>query len=412
MRIILPLGVTTNPLYNSHNHMQNDKSLKRQLGEICQLTDARWSAWITNFEGNWNIQAAYQLNKPLYEKIHRYLNTPSNRHLIDEILSKKSSHYLNITNDVEISCKKLYIFPMVDEINLIIVGAENLNSQSKRIWKMASNAFAGLMVSEDQTRQLQDALQELENTQQELNARISAQQAAESRLIQTTKLAAVGEMAAGVAHELNNPLTTVVGFSELVLDSLPLDSPNRNDLEVVLREARRARDVVRRLLDFSRQSETIRIRADINEIVLDVLSLMQHLFYINGIEIETNYENNLPWVSIDRNQMKQVFLNLLHNALNAMPKGGVLAVNTNNQARYGKPHVCVSIKDNGMGISPEILSRIFEPFFTTRAGQGGTGLGLSVTYGIVAEHGGAIEVESTLGAGSTFTVLLPIEEMV
>jgi signal transduction histidine kinase len=266
------------------------------------------------------------------------------------------------------------------------------------------------LVSEDQTRRLEDALQELENTQQELQARIAAQQAAEARLIQTTKLAAVGEMAAGVAHELNNPLTTVVGFSELVLESLPPESTQRSDLDVVLREARRARDVVRRLLDFSRQSETIRVRADVNEVVQDVLSLMHHLFNINGVEIDAKFPDNLPWVMIDRNQMKQVFLNLLNNALNAMPKGGELTVHSMTQLRYGKQHVCVAIKDNGLGISPENLSRIFEPFFTTRAGQGGTGLGLSVTYGIVAEHGGVIEVESALGSGSTFTVFLPVED--
>ena len=316
-----------------------------------------------------------------------------------------------ISKKDDIKGKKLLLFPIQEgSQNAIIVGIEKIEKPTKYLWETVAFALKRSLQEGDQTRIHQDALMELENTQQELQARVAAQQAAEARLIQTTKLAAVGEMAAGVAHELNNPLTTVVGFSELVLDSLLPGSPQRADLEIVLKEARRARDVVRRLLDFSRQSETIRVNADLNEIVLDVLSLMQHLFQINGIGIKTVFEVNLPWVMIDRNQMKQVFLNLLHNALNAMPDGGNLEIKTSRKIRYGRQYFAVSIKDSGVGIPAENLPRIFEPFFTTRAGQGGTGLGLSVTYGIVSEHGGTIEAESTPGSGSTFTVLIPIEE--
>jgi signal transduction histidine kinase len=381
-----------------------------QLKEISQLTDVRWSAWIEYSGKGWIIQSAYQLKNQSKKKLQEYLNSPGLIKWIEETLADQRIRPRLVASFVGMKSNRLYLIPLKDELNAFLVGVDNLSPQSKGIWKMASNAFAGLMISEDQTRQLQDALQELENTQQELQARVAAHQAAEARLIQTTKLAAVGEMAAGVAHELNNPLTTVVGFSELVLESLPPDSSQRSDLDVVLREARRARDVVRRLLDFSRQSETVRTRADVNEVVQDVLSLMNHLFHINGVVIDAKFRDNLPWVMIDRNQMKQVFLNLLNNALNAMPKGGELCVNTSLQMRYRKPHICIVIKDNGVGIPPENLPRIFEPFFTTRAGQGGTGLGLSVTYGIVAEHGGAIEVESTLGIGSIFTVFLPIED--
>jgi two-component system, NtrC family, sensor kinase len=136
--------------------------------------------------------------------------------------------------------------------------------------------------------------------------------------------------------------------------------------------------------------------------------LMEHLFHINGVTISAEFDEKIPWVLIDRNQMKQVFLNLLHNALNAMPGGGELTLTSSQAMRYGIPYACIGIKDNGVGISRENLPRIFEPFFTTRAGQGGTGLGLSVTYGIVSEHGGVIEVESKPGEGSIFTVFLPL----
>jgi two-component system NtrC family sensor kinase len=237
---------------------------------------------------------------------------------------------------------------------------------------------------------------------------MEAQQEAESRLIQAAKLAAVGEMAAGVAHELNNPLTTVMGFTELVLGELPAESPYQKELGMVLREARRASEVVRRLLDFSRQGERVRARANLNEIVDDVIALTRHLIHTNGVSLALFLANDLPWVSVDRNQMKQVLLNLVHNALQAMPSGGELCIRTVSQKRDGMDWVTLSVQDSGVGIQPKDKEKIFEPFFTTKADRGGTGLGLSVSYSIVADHGGFIEVESEAKKGSVFTVWLPI----
>jgi signal transduction histidine kinase len=219
-------------------------------------------------------------------------------------------------------------------------------------------------------------------------------------------------MAAGVAHELNNPLTSVVGFTELALDELPVDSSARKDLELVLQEARRARSVVRRLLDFARQTETMRVKADINEIVDDVLMLTRHLMLTSNVKLGTHLGENLKWALVDRNQIKQVVINLVNNALYAMPDGGLIVVETAEQSRYGRLWLTLSIRDSGVGIPSENLERIFEPFFTTRGDHGGTGLGLSVTYGIVTDHGGMIEVESQLLVGSTFVVWLPLDQSV
>jgi signal transduction histidine kinase len=262
-------------------------------------------------------------------------------------------------------------------------------------------------INADQYQRSQLTVRELRQTQQELQTRIEAQLEAERRLIQAEKLAAVGEMAAGIAHELNNPLTTVAGFTELVLEDLHQNAESRPDLELVLREARRARDVVRRLLDFSRRSESERTRVDLNELMGDVLSLTNHLMHTSGIQLEVTLGKNLPWVSVDRNQMKQVFLNLFHNAIQAMPTGGQLFIRTAPRQSEGRKWVTASIKDTGAGIAPEHRERIFEPFFTTKSAQGGTGLGLSITYGIVSDHGGDITVESELGKGTCFTVWLP-----
>jgi two-component system NtrC family sensor kinase len=207
---------------------------------------------------------------------------------------------------------------------------------------------------------------------------------------------------------LNNPLTTVTGFSELILDETPKDAPHRADMEMILREALRARGVVRRLLDFARQGERTRAMSDMNEIADDVLALTRHLIHTSGVKLEVDLAKDLPWVSVDSNQIKQVLLNLIHNALQAMPNGGRLQILTEVRQKDNRKWVVVTVKDSGMGIEPQNKDRIFEPFFTTKGNVGGTGLGLAVTYGIVTDHGGTIEVESRPNAGSSFVVWLPI----
>ena len=297
-----------------------------------------------------------------------------------------------------------------------IIGIIDVESSSRNAFThndfIALESLAGILASvitsADQYQRLQVTISQLRSTQVELRARMEAQRSAENRLIQAAKLAAVGEMAAGIAHELNNPLTSVTGFAELVLEDMPEGSESRKDLETVMREALRARDVVRRLLDFARQSESTRSRASLNEVIEDVVALSKHLIHTSGIELKLDLEKNLPWASMDANQMKQVLLNLVHNALQAMPDGGEMEISTSNATRLNRDWVIVSVQDTGVGIPQLEQARIFEPFYTTKGNQGGTGLGLSVTYGIITDHGGQIEVVSQPGTGSKFTVWLPL----
>jgi signal transduction histidine kinase len=270
-----------------------------------------------------------------------------------------------------------------------------------------AGVLASVVSSAKHYERLQETIRQLRAAQVESQARLVAQQEAENRLVQGAKLVAVGEMAAGIAHELNNPLTTVTGFAELILDETPIDSPHRADIEMVLHEALRARGVVRRLLDFARQGERARANCDLNEIVQDVLASTTHFIHTSGVRLDASFHKELPWVSVDSNQMKQVFLNLIHNAVQAMPTGGNLLIRTEMRSKDGREWAVVVIRDSGIGISPNDVDRIFEPFYTTRGTLGGTGLGLSVTYGIVTDHGGTIEVGSQPGEGSTFTVWLP-----
>jgi signal transduction histidine kinase len=382
-----------------------------RLKEASQLTGALWAAYVYRENESWQAGDFYHLAKPELADLLRLLNDPRSAPWFGKVLVGGRVRMRPLTGVEKLPGARVYGFP-AGVMTLVVAGVPaELSARDQRLWRLATLVDPPPVPSPGEVGLLQQTVMELQQTQQELQARISAQREAEARLIQAAKLAAVGEMAAGVAHELNNPLTSVVGFTELALEELPHDSPVRADLDLVLKEARRARSVVRRLLDFARQGETNRVKADLNEIVEDVLLLTRHLMTTNHVQMTIRLGDNLPWVLVDRNQIKQVVINLINNALYAMPEGGRLEVETSTAMRYNRSWVTLSVRDEGVGIAPEHLQRIFEPFFTTRGDRGGTGLGLSVTYGIVTDHGGMIEVESQVTMGSAFTVWLPLEDV-
>ncbi len=377
----------------------------------CQLTEACWAVFVAHEMDAWQLISTFNIPASEQIAIRRFLQSEQFLSWIGEVPISQRPKALALKKFELVGSSRLYVFP-VASMKLILVGMDRvLNSHNHQIWKLTSSVDEAAFVNktDEEVDLLQKTVLELQLTQQELQALIKAQQEAEIGLIQTAKLAAVGEMAAGIAHELNNPLTSVVGFTELVLEELPEDSIFRKDLHIVLQEARRARSVVRSMLDFSRQTETVRTKADLNEIIEDVLMLIRHMMEMNHILLEVHLGENLKWALVDRNQIKQVVINLINNAINALPSGGKIIVETFERLRYGELGLVLSVRDNGVGISEENLKRIFEPFFTTRGDRGGTGLGLSVTFGIVSDHGGSIEVESQENVGSLFEVWLPLE---
>ena len=230
----------------------------------------------------------------------------------------------------------------------------------------------------------------------------------QSQLVQSSKLAAIGELAANIAHEINNPLTSVLGFASYLAEQIPPGQPMREELDLIQGDAARARDIVRDLLQFSRQSEFVTQATDLNSVVQQTVAMVQRQGALCNIELTEEYSPDPPAVEIDVPRMKQVLLNIINNAVYAMPDGGALAIRTAIQDDMAR----VDVSDAGTGISPEHLNRIFEPFFTTKPEVIGTGLGLSVSLGIVESHGGRIKVQSELGKGSTFTVTLPMKESV
>lgn len=229
-------------------------------------------------------------------------------------------------------------------------------------------------------------------------------EAMRQQLNQTEKLASVGRLAAGVAHEVNNPLTGVLTFAHLMREKTNLDDEDRQSLEVIIHETTRVREIVRGLLDFARESP-MRLRTlDLGQVVRQSLDLVRRQKAFVKLALEERYHPEELPVAADRNRLQQVLLNLLLNAAEAMAGGGTLTIATG--ARDGR--AWVSITDSGTGIKQDVLDHIFEPFFTTKPVGSGTGLGLSVSYGIVQQHHGVIEVESEEGRGSTFTILLPL----
>lgn len=223
----------------------------------------------------------------------------------------------------------------------------------------------------------------------------------------SSRLAAVGEMAAGIAHEINNPLTGVIGFSELLLERNDLPQDVKSELEVINNGSQRVKEIVKRMLTFARQSTPTKTCSNIEELIDNTIELRSYVLRTSNIQVVKDFESNLPLVTVDAGQIQQVFLNLIVNAEFAMKSAHGKGTLTLTTARV-KDRIKISISDDGPGFSKETKAKLFQPFFTTKEPGEGTGLGLSLSMGIIQEHGGTITAESEPGEGATFTIELPI----
>jgi len=226
----------------------------------------------------------------------------------------------------------------------------------------------------------------------------------DQQLVQSGKLAAIGELAAGVAHEINNPLFAILGLTEFLLKESEDGSRARQRLELIRETGLEIKEIVRALLDFARENAEERQIVKIEDVVQSTVELVRRTNAHKGVELIDSYDAADALVVASSNQLKQVLLNLIANARQAMPLGGRVHVEV---SRLGT-HALVTVADDGPGIDPALLSRIFEPFFTTKRGLGGTGLGLSVSLGIAESHGGTLVASSKLGTGARFTLRLPL----
>jgi len=228
----------------------------------------------------------------------------------------------------------------------------------------------------------------------------------QEQLLQSEKLAAMGRLTSQIAHELNNPLYGIMNTLELLKTEIAPESKRRKVLEMALSETVRLSDLLRKMLSFSKPDQAEKQAVDLNTVLDEILLLHEKQLQENDIKIKTTYAEALPQINASRDQLRQVFLNLVANARDAMPDGGTLSVTTASDAE----NVRIKIADSGTGIKQEHLKKIFDSFFTTKDSVKGVGLGLSVCYGFIKDHGGDIKVKSKVSSGTTFTITFPIFE--
>jgi len=317
---------------------------------------------------SWNPQLEDLLGIPRNEAIGRKLDEVLPRDLAGEIGSRAASEHVS----------GIYRF--------------HLNTRGNR--HLVINASIAPLLSKNGARLGRLAL--LDDITQRVRL--------EDQMVQTEKLTSLGLLAAGVAHEVNTPLAVISNYIQMLAKQIPVDDPRQKTIERIVKQTFRASEIVNNLLNFSRTGGAAPVEVDLNSVLEETLTLVQHPFKTAQVNVVRNYAEKLPPVLGSTTRLQQVFLNLFMNARDAMPSGGMLEVRTG--AHNGS--VEIEVSDTGAGIPPEHIHRIFDPFFTTKATGRGTGLGLSVSYGIIKEHAGKVDVRSTPGKGTSFRLEFPV----
>ena len=257
-------------------------------------------------------------------------------------------------------------------------------------------------------KKAEDELVEWGHTlEKKVQEKTQAIQRAQAQLIHSEKLASLGRMAAGVAHEINSPLTGIVTFGHLLLKKFPPGTEEYEDVEVIIEQANRCSTIIKGLLGFARASAAEKAPTSINDVLTHSLNIVRNKADFFNIKLATNLDAGLSTVKADPSQLQQVFMNMIMNAADAIEGKGTITISTRNIKDTGNDFIEIEFHDTGPGISDEILEKLFEPFFTTKPVGKGTGLGLAVSHGIIQEHGGKIVVKTKLGGGTSFFVRLP-----
>lgn len=281
----------------------------------------------------------------------------------------------------------------------------HLNNQELQLRGPDGKRFSALISAKVERKEQEEDLEVLHFIAKDISQRKDM----EKQLLLADKLSSVGQLAAGVAHEVNNPLGMILGYTQLLIRGEEAGTQRFEDLRTIEKHTRTCKTIVERLLNFARGTQTHKELSHIHTVIDEVLSLLRRPLTLDGIVIEKEFDDLIPPLQLDKGKMRQVFMNLLVNAKQSIGKQGTIKLTT----RYDPVHqeAIVQVTDNGCGIKAEDLTRVFDPFFTTKATGEGTGLGLSVSYGIIQDHKGHISVSSERGKGSIFTVVLPITSM-
>ncbi|MBW2310279.1 MAG: cache domain-containing protein [Deltaproteobacteria bacterium] len=324
--------------------------------------------------------------------------------------------YVDIRNKALSILIAITVAGMLLAIGLGYLLADKIMSPVNRLIKASQQVSEGNLIPEigplsrDEIGVLQKTFRDMIVSLEERDKRRRAE--SENRLLQSEKQASIGRLAAGVAHEINNPLTGVLAYTHMLLRRKDLGDDIRSDLETIAESTERVRKIVKGLLDFSRQTKLDREPTEVNRLMRTTISLMENQALVKGVNLKFHPGENLPMVTLDRNQMQSVLLNMIINALDATEPGDTITIYTAaglSASDSGQRGVEITIADTGCGIPPENLDKLFDPFFSTKEVGQGTGLGLAVSYGIVQGHGGTMRVQSEVGKGTRFFVWLPIE---
>ncbi|GAB4338741.1 MAG: hypothetical protein Kow0037_22990 [Calditrichia bacterium] len=317
-----------------------------------------------------------------------------------KITRKYKPEVINLPEPTEADIRQIFEkigkFSAKDELNCGACGYHTCREYARAV-------FLGLAEPE---MCLPFLIDKYERIQKQLRRSLEDLAEAQEQLIQTEKLASIGQLAAGVAHEVNNPLGSIILFSHLVLQQMEENSPTARDIKFIIEEADRCRNIVSGLLNFARQGRLSLQKVDVAELLKKMVRATAQQPEFKKVGVKTEISDDLPLVDLDPDQIYQVFLNLAQNAAEAMPHGGKLVIKAGLNEE--KDRLRIQFKDNGIGIPPENIGKLFTPFFTTKQIGKGTGLGLAIAYGIIKMHKGSITVESEEGKGSTFTVELPL----
>jgi PAS domain S-box-containing protein len=317
---------------------------------------------------SWNPQLEDLLEIPRSEALHRKLEDVLPRDLAGEISAQAASNHVS----------GIYRFHLNTRNNRHVV----VNASIAPLLAKNGARLGRLVLLDDITQRVR----------------------LEDQMVQTEKLTSLGLLAAGVAHEVNTPLAVISNYIQMLAKQIPENDPRQKTIERIVKQTFRASEIVNNLLNFSRTGGTEPVEVDLNSVLEETLTLVQHPFKTAQVNVVRNYAERLPVILGSTTRLQQVFLNLFMNARDAMPSGGMLEVRTG--ARNGS--VEIEVTDTGAGIPAEHLHRIFDPFFTTKATGRGTGLGLSVSYGIIKEHAGKVDVRSTPGKGTSFRLEFPV----
>ena len=303
-------------------------------------------------------------------------------------------------NDIRNVLKKINKLPPHNNLDCRACGYKTCREKAVAVGQGISEAEYCLPYLLEESKRI---YQQLERSHKQLQQSLQELEQAQFQLIRTEKLAALGQLAAGVAHEINNPLGTITIYAHILKRSLEPDDPRGEDIDLIISEAARTKEIVQGLLSFARETKLKPGETNINELVEETLGLIVNQVLFQNIKIKKNLQADMPTLFADATQLKQVFLNIVLNAAQAMAGKGSLTITTSHDAGL----IIIRIKDTGPGIPPENIGKLFNPFFTTK--EKGTGLGLAISYGIVERHSGKIDVETELGKGSTFIITLPVD---